>query len=609
MTTWLFRQDRALRSLPVWLLVTTVNATALGGAFVGIVAHPPLSAPPRLVALGILPILWLPLWVVTFVGDLRTRCPAFALTVPVPTRRVWGVHVIANWLTGAGIVAVTCLVIALIARVVGRGVTGLVLPVLPLVDLVEVGAVSLAAWIVVVLVLERHAPAAQRIGRSAVWVRRALLTLAGGSAAAVVAVMISPWLSVLLLAAGAALFADRYRKLPASFLLPSEASAAVASPGSQAIPARAGSARRRMRATRPGRAVVWRTVLRCTARGKNRPWLVLPFAVLVGALIGGLDEAFTYPSVRFTYIPLAAYVLLALSAAPLDNIRALDPLPIARRLLWTVIVVPLVAALLVGYGIGHAVWQLVPWSPEATRGASVYLSRDDAGNTIVHVPPPLHRVAWNGQSPVIETPEGASFQPPSTPLVNGWSLGVYSPYAVPAGASRELVAWQVARAAHAWYGVDISPGEILSRYMHTAPDGSLELETKAGPFGSTPNPRAPYLPACVGSVVILWLLGFALYLGRIRASVSKRRRLLTFWGTLAVLFALYLLVPVLVMAGIADESAVYVFLRVLLARAGASPASVLVTWLVAAAAVTVIGALTWRLFRSVELPQEAVRAC
>ncbi len=90
-------RDRALRSVPLWIVVTALNSSVLMGVIAMRIAR---DASTRLPTRELALVLGLALAVYLLAGGVRSRCRRIDLALPLSTRNLWMVHSIATFLAG-----------------------------------------------------------------------------------------------------------------------------------------------------------------------------------------------------------------------------------------------------------------------------------------------------------------------------------------------------------------------------------------------------------------------------------------------------------------------------------------------------------------------------
>jgi hypothetical protein len=111
----------------------------------------------------------------------------------------------------------------------------------------------------------------------------------------------------------------------------------------------------------------------------------------------------------------------------------------------------------------------------ATRECSFY----------TRVPDRFLKVAWDGKPPAITAPWGESHEPWACRPIRGRAALMYSPYSLPAGSSREFVAWQAGREMADIYGVEVQSDDIVARfdrYFEQHESGSWTVKSWGDPL-------------------------------------------------------------------------------------------------------------------------------
>jgi hypothetical protein len=269
--------------------------------------------------------------------------------------------------------------------------------------------------------------------------------------------------------------------------------------------------------------------------------LIYPFVLLFGALLSGLDGRWIEDSMRFNYIWMTAYTLIAFTMHPPKQIYMIDGLPVSRRRILNVMTLPLMIILLVGYGAGQITLQYLGRAhPKPLEVIHLVKSNKD-GNYYTRVPYSALRIAWDGAVPDIVAPWGETQKVWSGHPVFALPAKLYSPYSTPPGSSIDFVAWQLSRAVEAVYGETIPADDIKERYLTERPDGAAALiATRLQISADYPQLRpirnaGPVLPVVVGLSYSLWMLSLAVYFQAFRAGISNGKRMATAFGLLALM--------------------------------------------------------------------------
>lgn len=600
----LLKQNPMIRTLPRWLAVSAVPVALIVNLNMGIALGYKQTFDP----LVMLAAVWLSFTIFLVFGEV-TRCTPFEMALPIPARRLWLAHITSTVISALAILVVTVGLVAggvwLLWRLSGR----LMLPV----D--EMGGLTAhvcAGLFLAIAFLQNPLPPLHRLPRSGV---RVVLVMAVTLALVVLLSKIGTWTALIPLLLAAAVGLRRYQSVPRVFTL-FTADAGGAKPASRDEITAGWKAH--AAASTPRGAVfarlLHRTIFRCFYVGGKRkfsPWLTFPFIVLFGALLSVVDTLWFEDSQRFLYVPMAVYVLISFTAQPLGALYLVDSLPISRRRVWNVLVIPYVAALLAGYGLGMAVVALR--ADTAGKGEVIhFLQGKSDGNTYLYVPASAMKIAWDSEVPKTTSPWGETHEAWSRPLHRWSRVRVYSPYHTPPGSSLEFVAWQISRAVEAVYGEALNLDEIASRYLETRADGSVGLRgerltiQKDNPHLRRIPHGGPVFPFLMGSVFVLWMLASIVYMQTLRAGVTKRTQALVMWALMAAMLLWWFVPFVLAVTHVADPEIVTGFLVIVFGRIGASAWATLLVWGAAIALSAAAYAFASGRFVRVEVVREEV---
>jgi len=239
--------------------------------------------------------------------------------------------------------------------------------------------------------------------------------------------------------------------------------------------------------------------------------------------------------------------------------------------------------------------------------------RIDGPQQWVHVPPAFLAVAWDGEVPVLVSPEGESHTAWSVPLVRGGRARIYSPFNTAEEASAAYEAWLTSRAIEAVYGRSVPVKEILRRYFEV--EGGRLTGLKKGGLtlardypGLEPPKRGPGAPLVLLAVGLPWLILVALFFRTFRSGVGEVARQVVFWGALAVLLVVLLgLGTVATLAGWVNPFAVTALLESSIRELGRSAGVTLAVWAGCALLLAAGYRLAERTFLRVELPARPSR--
>ena len=341
------RRHGTFRLLPRYLVKTTAIVLALAGlyAFAAVSGQePPTSRLATILA-------WSgPAFYLAF-GRARRRSTDLDVALPITARRLWLVHVVANLLGTALIAAASIACLALAAQVTGR------LPGwFPLeLDLPSLAVGLAAALALAVAVIESDRPRLAEPPVDGKLVARTATALLGALALTIGLETLPLGWSLVPLALAAGIGAATWRNLPESFTLaPREARSAEAmalETTEKTTPRSVPSAW-----TVSTDAVPWLpwAVFRALGKGSLLRFMSFPFLAAIGVILAGWYSGVLGGSeIRFTYIGLTVYCLLAFLADPVKRLPLLEALPISRRLIFAVLVLPGLGAVAAGYGTGR----------------------------------------------------------------------------------------------------------------------------------------------------------------------------------------------------------------------------------------------------------------
>jgi len=607
----LIRRDPALRSLPRWLVLSTVTATALIGVITW-AAVAGQTIPPQVY----LALVWLVLAFYLAFGTAGARCHQFDLTLPIPSQRLWLAHLVALVLACLLLVAVVALALAL-TLVLIEGMSDERFPVPgklfdPLLPLGAALALALA-------LMQGLRPGLTRLANGAL----ASLRLFAGLLFILALVIALDALSsmALLLPLGAALLfaAHVYRGLPPalSLDLPSPALDArrpASREEGKALAAGAGESGFDVGGTRglAFHAFVSFTVYRSLAKKPVVLFFVFPLVLFFGSILGGGYAQFSESTgVRYTYILLTAYLLMGFLAGPLSRLHIVDTLPISRRRLFALLVLPALVAVALGYagarislGIAGETKELVDFPDCETRRC-------------IRVPISSCEIAWDGAPPANEAPWGEAHEPWTVPLYRGSKVLLYSPFSAPADCTPEFFARQASRAIAAVYDGTVAPEEFRSRYLDPAAEPRIALRVEEARLRADfpdlrPRSKGPLFPVIFMQTSVIWLLAVAVYLRGARRIRREGARKVLLGGIMAVLLALHILQFVAFIGDYMSDWVMAGFLEIQVRHATAAlPGGALAVWVLCGLLLGAAYQLALGQFRRLELPasREQTREC
>lgn len=587
--TWL-RQDPAIRILPRWLPIAAFNTTLMLGVVMaaGRSEQQTFLSEPFWIFAAWATCFWTAVAIFLCSPGFRERCSPFALTMPVSPRVLWLLHLAAVILSGAAVLATAGALVAAIGSL-----RGLIPERAPLFDPdVTRLVVHLTTGLVfAATLLQSRRPGLHKIPADRRFVAFLAATIVG---VLVLVVMLGErpiWVGVVPLAVAIAIGARTYRALPSAFaLVPREAAvsdrgAEIAGEGGN-IEAWLGTAEMSRPAGSPRPWLLYSTIYQCLAK---KPWgmlLAVPFLIFFGMILGGgiLDET---EDLRYSHIVMGAYILFAFTAPLMGRVVQLDHMPISRRRLFSLITIPALALLCLGYGGGGL---LAAWKSE--RKELIEYRKEDCCHYL-YVPIEACRIAWDGRPPDNGSPWGETHAAWKVPLYRGSRAVLYSPYSTPADASIEFVAHQISRATEAVYGRRVPAEEIIDRYLETDESGRVSavaagLTLRRDHPDLKPRFAAPEFPLLIVVSSGLWLLLLVIYLRTLRASISDATRKVVYVGILVLILGAHISQFILAMAGHVKLWVMAGFMQVMIrALAESLPGGSVTIWIASLAAFTV----------------------
>ena len=586
-------RDNLVRSLPLWLILTLLTSQVLTlvillPAFRRDSAGVPLSQ--------MLLIVWLPIAVFLMLGRIRARSHRLDLALPLSGRQLWLTHYAATVLA-AGVVLAAALaaLIAILALLRSRAA------VAPQVSVAALALGVSAAIPLGALLVQRQQPGAWKpVARARDWSE-----LVGGLLLIpAILLWLGSWPLVstgLLLLGAAVLGRGTWNAMPDALELtplvearrhdterPRSAGgtdvASVASVGPLGVA--------RLLFTILHNAPPWRQLM---------PWVLYTFVALVGFFLAGgfgfwveLDES------RILNLPLGAYMLFAGSGLLTYHLHRLDPLPVSRRALFRILVLPS----LVVFCLGWAAGRLLLSTGEGRPWVEYRISGDQQW---VQVPPEYLAFTTDGEAPVLTAPWGESHPAWHRPLFRGSRLVFYSPFNTAEPSSARFEALMTSRAIERVYGESIAPDEIQQRYFEVEGDRILALRgaglTLAADYPAlTPPRQAAATPFFMAVTIAPWLLLLAIFVRTFRGTSSIRVIRWVYWAFLLILLAVLIGQVIVTVAGLYRPDAAYGLLAICSLWLGSEPLLHAIAWLSTLVLIALCYALAEREFRRAELP-------
>lgn len=591
--------DSAMRKLPLWLTITMLNTSVLLGVVLWRQAANERSQEPPVVQL--LAILWLAISVYMLAGDVRTRCQRLEMTLPIPAKALWRNHQMAVVAAGSLVMAGSLGVLvfhSLMLSNVGRERV-LDIPYLTLIGPL-VGGLVLAASLIGLV-----EPDLWKLrGRRSYWVL--VTTSLVGILVFLILLQEKPWLTTTLcLMMGAAINWMTLRQLPPAYRLVPHGAAAACS--EVAIAASSAQPVSRWQIIK-----ILVKVLHTTPPWKQfTPWLLYIFVALMGFILaGGLVRWINAQDLRFFYIPMGSYMILAGVGILTYHLYRFDPLPIPRRTLFAVITLPGLLIFCAGYLAGRLAVTTDP-DPAPLVDYKVLESREAGTMVWVEVDQAFLGASPSGEVPTLSSPWGESHEAWSQEVFPGLSPVLFSSYNTAEETTADFEALMASRAIRDVYGTTIAPKTIRSRYFVV--ENNRVVGLREGGFALLADypdleapPAVPETPIYLMLVMVPALLLMAVFVRSFRATHSNSYIRGIYWVTLGVLLGALIGQVVLSLFGIFNPEAGRGFLAVFIHRMGSTPLLFTMTWLISVGAILGSYWLALRQFEQAEIPAAPV---
>jgi hypothetical protein len=585
-------RDQAIRSLPLWLVHSSVTASVLVGlvAFFHAAGHRQLPLPVQ-TAFALCGWFLIMTWLL--LGRVRIRAGEMDLALPLSGSRLWLCHVVAVTLAGLAILTVAGAVLAVHAWLLVR---------IPGDLLSELNTWALALQLVAVLVLTVALLEGRRLDQQILRLERSqalwmVLGVPGSLVLVVVLSLLSPVWALLPVALGVMLMVLAYRSAPSCLSL-SASSSGDEDPG---------VGERQGWRTRGGFLLILRIAYYSPKVGQATLLITVPFLALMGAVLGGALGALVGEDMfAYLYMPLIAMMLVSFVAPLLEMLAPLDPLPVSRRRIFALLTLPSVGVVALSYGLGLA----VPERGQVPRELVHYRESEKEGHFYLYVPIGGDEITRAGEAPKTKAPWGEAHEAWKSRLFRGSPLMIYNPYHTPKGSSLEYVAWQISRAVEKVYGRAIPPDQIASRYLMVRDDGSVGLKTetlslRADNANLEPLSPGPRFPVTMALTVVPFYLGLAVILRFLRSGHGENKRKGILFAFVGLAVAVIVLQVVGMIGGFAAPWALQALVEIPTRKLGASHLGVMATWIVSLALVAGSYLLAERLFNRAELPAKA----
>lgn len=619
--------DSALRWMPLWLTITMLNSSVLLGLILWRRAAGLRDLQPP--ASWLLIILWLAIAFYIVFGHVRTRCQRFEMTLPIRAELLWRRHLMAVFVAGGLVLAGSLGVLVLHATLMNRvdGQNLLVIPYSALIGPLLAGLLLAAALVTSVQ------PGLQKLrGRTTYW------TLIIGALVGIplLLLLLIRWPMVstaLCLSLAMVVSWNTRRSLPAAFrLVPMALAPATTTYRTTDVP---------NHVVRPRHVyqILFGILHQAPPWKQFTPWMVYGFSALMGFILaGGVDRWMEVPAIRFLYLPFGSYMLFAALGVLTYNLYRLDALPVSRRTILAVLMVPGLIAYLAGYSLG---WWARTTAPNPTPLVDFHVRqahfeidlhegpeakpRELSTMVWVEVDPSFMGVTFSGEPPMLTAPWGETHLAWSEKLYRGSSILMYSPYSTAEESTADFEALMLSRAIKDVYGKAIPPLELQKRYFVVENDQVVGLTSymRVGPgygvqrlsrgiplLDDYPELEAPAggpeTPVYMAIVLIPWLLLSALFLRSFKATHSARFIRGVYWAGLAILILGLLSQVFLSVFGLFSPEAARGILNVFIRSLGTGPVAWPLTWVVAIVASSACYRLALHQFERAEIPTSPI---
>jgi len=576
----LLRRDPIIGSQSIrWGVIAALNASVMAGLVTS------LAATSQALVLGhfanlilLATITWLNMALLPIFGKARERCRPLDMALPLPGQKLWLSHILALTLSGLGYLALTIGVLELLFWVFRKAPLAFSALQQALGDLIVPICVC---FILVVVLLQSIGPTLYRIPRTRKYTLYSFAIAISALGLILGLSVLPPLTSLVPLGLAFCLGYRTYRSVPPAFtLVPFEADASDA-PASQyraeAATGQIGAQDWRQDAEARGESGIRHRWYLFRLLFRSPAWLaglfLYPFLFILGFIFSGFLSAWldVELSPQFSWVLLVAYNCLTMLPALVSQLHFIGPLPISRRLIFPILMLPSLLALSAGYGaggIGTALVQPSRLQIQCQQARSSFIPSSKTQSLMVRIPAQYCEIAWGGQPPDSVSPWGESHPAWKSPLYRGSRIAVYSPFSTPEGCSQRFVAWQISRAIQAIYGKTVPYQQILDHYLEAEGNGSVELKNGGllllrDYHDLRPQREIAVFPVHMMMIGVTYLLMDSIYFRACRASVTDAGRKAVFYGLLVPTLGL----TVVGIKGFAGLDVAGAFVRVLIREA------------------------------------------
>lgn len=525
--------------------------------------------------------------VVLLMQSAGRRAAPWSLALPLPAHRLWAAHLRALVLGVSILMAVLLLVLGSLAVLIGKLEGDLVIP---LDSLLLAAARPYLVLVLVAAGLALFRPGLADPGASGAWGRWRLFV--GVAALVLLALLLALPLPVALVPAlvMGAMLARTRRSLPAALSLAEQPEASVSA--DTGVDGR-------------GSRVLQRVVVRQLFKWPTS-WIVgLPMMIALGLLMGGVVPGHRDGSVlRYFNVLITVYMLVAFNGHFVENLWRVDHLPVGRHVMLRWLILPSLAALLVGALAGAAL------APRPGGETLVYENDPAEGHFGLRVPVDVWEVAGGNPPEFVTAPWGENGAVAAVAVVQGAPLHLWKTYTTTEDASADFVAWQISRAAERVHGVSVPADTIAARYLVQDDQGRVTVREDGLTLvaDGLVTPRAavgPVLPLLLGATIGGSLLVTWLTFSLCGTGSTARRVRTVFWTGMGLLLVFHMSGYVLLMA---QKTEPWHVEALVLGLAGSIGGLGVAGWVGSWLAFLVIFVVGWRLALRAFLRVEAVRS-
>jgi hypothetical protein len=313
---------------------------------------------------------------------------------------------------------------------------------------------------------------------------------------------------------------------------------------------------------------------------------------------------------QLAWLFLTAYLLFSFLPSQLVQLQFISLLPISRTRLLSLLMLPGLLAVSLGYGAGSAGKALtqssrlmVKFQMESSSLLPTYSSKYPQ----VRVPAQHFEIAWDGSAPANGSPWGESHPSRQDPLYTGSRITVYSPFSTPQDSTPQFVALQISKAIQAIYGRSVPYQQVLERYLEVKDNVCVGLKNGGAPIlqdypSLIPVREIPLFPVFMLLIGVSWFLMAAVYFRACRATVTDGGRKALYFAMLAVVLLINIAPVPGIILGLFKLEVVDAFVRILIRQiVEFLPGGVLTVWILCAGALIGVYQLAKAQFGRIEL--------